>query len=173
MDFLTSQDQPPEQDTRVVYIFDNEYFSTNGFGRGNPVRGLGSGDSMLFLNVLPEEIADGSFERLNDEIDWKSMNHKGSEVPRLISIQGDLNRDGSQPLYRHPADEQPTLVSWTPFAQQCRDIVSELLDQPLNHALIQKYRSGRDNIGEHADKTLDIAKGRYYLVSPIHRLNPT
>lgn len=87
------------------------------------------------------------------------MNHKGSQVPRLISIQGDLGPDGEQPLYRHPADEQPELVSWTPMALASRDIVAERVGQPFNHALIQKYRSGRDNIGEHADKTLDILLG--------------
>ncbi len=94
------------------------------------------------------------------------MNHKGSQVPRLISIQGDIGEDGEQPLYRHPADEQPELVSWTHMAHLCRDLVSDCLgQQPLNHALIQKYRSGRDNIGEHSDKTLDILIGVYVCVS--------
>ena len=92
------------------------------------------------------------------------MNHKGSQVPRLVSIQGDIGPYGEQPLYRHPADEQPELVSWTPMALVCRDIVSQCMGQSLNHALIQKYRGGRDNIGEHSDKTLDILRGRWVYV---------
>jgi alkylated DNA repair dioxygenase AlkB len=92
------------------------------------------------------------------------MNHKGSQVPRLISIQGDVGPDGEQPLYRHPADEQPELVPFTPLAGVCRDIVSDTLGQSLNHALIQKYRSGKDNIGEHSDKTLDIAIGEFFCM---------
>jgi hypothetical protein len=146
-------------DTRVNFVFDLDYYHLNGFQRDKAVRGLGSGDSFLLLDVLPPELLERSYERIDEEIDWNIMNHKGNQVPRLISIQGDLSDDGTQPLYRHPADEQPTMVPWTPFARICRDIVAERIGQALNHALIQKYRSGRDNIGEHADKTLDIEMG--------------
>jgi alkylated DNA repair dioxygenase AlkB len=145
-------------DSRVNFVFDLDYYKANGF-EDKPVMGLGSGDSYLILNVLPPELLEGSFERLDEEIEWNVMNHKGNQVPRLISIQGDIEEDGKQPLYRHPADEQPTMVPWTPFARVCRDVVANRINQALNHALIQKYRSGRDNIGEHADKTLDIELG--------------
>jgi hypothetical protein len=145
-------------DSRVNFVFDLEYYRANDFAE-KPILGLGSGDSYLILNVLPPELLDGSFEQLDEEIDWNVMNHKGNQVPRLISIQGDVEEDGKQPLYRHPADEQPTMVPWTPFARVCRDVVATRINQALNHALIQKYRSGRDNIGEHADKTLDIELG--------------
>ena len=37
--------------------------------------------------------------------------------------------------------------------------VERVLAQPYNHVLIQLYRSGEDNISEHSDKTLDIARG--------------
>jgi hypothetical protein len=39
-----------------------------------------------------------------------------------------------------------------------RDLCSAKLNQPLNHVLIQWYRSGADFISEHADKTIDVAK---------------
>ena len=48
-----------------------------------------------------------------------------------------------------------------PSPCRARAVIEALLRQPFNHALIQKYRNGRDNIGEHADKTLDILKGKY------------
>lgn len=37
--------------------------------------------------------------------------------------------------------------------------IEELVRQKLNHALIQYYRGGKDFIGEHLDKTLDVSIG--------------
>lgn len=150
----------PEEETRMYEYIDEAYLLEHGHCAGNPVTSLGSGDSMLFLDVLPPELIDESFDTMNAEIDWNVMNHKGSQVPRLISIQGQArNSDGAHPLYRHPADQQPELVPFTPLADRARVIIEDLLQQPFNHALIQKYRNGRDNIGEHSDKTLDILRG--------------
>jgi alkylated DNA repair dioxygenase AlkB len=87
------------------------------------------------------------------------MRQKGGRVPRDISIQGTIeiqNDDQYEPLYRHPADEQPELVSWTPTALIIKERIEELIEQKLNHALIQYYRNGKDFIGEHSDKTLDV-----------------
>jgi alkylated DNA repair dioxygenase AlkB len=39
-----------------------------------------------------------------------------------------------------------------------KNIIEEQLNQTFNHCLLQWYRSGRDFIGEHSDKTLDISK---------------
>lgn len=76
----------------------------------------------------------------------------------MICVQGSIDTaKGIEPLYRHPADEQPQLVQWTPFANRMRELISERLNAQLNHALIQWYRSGKDFISEHADKTLDVA----------------
>lgn len=154
-------------DNRVNYVFDMDYYREHGFlsseegieplNGQQPILGLGAGDSYLLLNVLPPDLAEQAFHSLDSEINWNTMNHKGSEVPRLISIQGDVDENGNQPLYRHPADEQPVMVHWTPFSHLCRDLISQRIRQTLNHALIQKYRSGKDNIGEHSDKTLDIS----------------
>ncbi|KAL7572730.1 hypothetical protein ACA910_009000 [Epithemia clementina (nom. ined.)] len=64
-----------------------------------------------------------------------------------------------QPIYRHPADEQPALQEWTPTVRMLRDLVQGLTGQQINHALIQMYRNGDDYISEHADKTLDVVRG--------------
>jgi hypothetical protein len=90
------------------------------------------------------------------------MRQKGKRVPREISIQGSItieNNDEYEPLYRHPADEQPELVSWTPTALKIKERIEEVIQQKINHALIQYYKNGQDNIGEHSDKTLDILLG--------------
>ena len=40
-----------------------------------------------------------------------------------------------------------------------RVAVEERLKHPVNHVLIQHYRSGKDYISEHSDKTIDVAAG--------------
>lgn len=142
-----------------IQAFDLEFYQKNEISRSNPLVGLGAGDSRLYLDVLSEELKEEIFNHLDCEVGWNIMTHKGGAVPRLISIQGDIEHDVCFPLYRHPADEQPSTIPFTPFARKCRDEVSEILGQRFNHALIQKYRSGKDNISEHADKSLDIARG--------------
>jgi alkylated DNA repair dioxygenase AlkB len=139
--------------------FDLKYFACNGICKSNPLLNLGSGDSSLYLDALSPELTQDLFGKLDQEIQWNVMTHKGGPVPRLVSIQAARERDDSLPLYRHPADEQPATVEFSYTVLRCRDEISALLGQPLNHVLIQKYRSGKDNISEHADKTLDIARG--------------
>jgi hypothetical protein len=67
----------PGEDTRVYEHINEEYFAEHGHCADNPVTGLGSGDSMLFLDVLPPELVDDSFDTMNTEIEWNIMNHKG------------------------------------------------------------------------------------------------
>ena len=40
-----------------------------------------------------------------------------------------------------------------------RTAVEEHLNHPVNHVLIQHYRSGKDYISEHSDKTIDVVAG--------------
>src|SRR5690606_15955198 len=87
------------------------------------------------------------------------MMHKGGAVPRLVALQGEITDDGIKPMYRHPADEQPELLPWSSNVYQCKEIVNSVTNQQMNHALIQKYRNGNDNIAEHADKTIDMLRG--------------
>ncbi|CAF3650801.1 unnamed protein product [Rotaria socialis] len=119
----------------------------------------GSNDSFLLVNIFPIGIADNFFSKLRDEVNWNEMKQKGGRVPRDISIQGALHiedKDEYEPLYRHPADEQPELVPWTPTALIIKQRIEEIMEQNLNHALVQYYRNGKDFIGEHSDKTLDV-----------------
>jgi len=122
---------------------------------------LCEGDTVIFHNVLPRHIEDGIFERLRDEVQWLRMSHQGGEVPRLVCVQGEVNDQGHMPVYRHPADESPPLVPFTSTTDQIRKELEKILGHPLNHVLIQFYRSGNDYISEHSDKTLDIVKGSY------------
>ena len=125
----------------------------------DPVRLSGiAGDSSLDCAALSACIDESTFKTLYDEVAWNNMIHRGSPVPRLIALQGTKEPDGVEPLYRHPADAQPPLTYWTPTIDSIRQAVEQRIGHPLNHCLIQLYRNGRDFIGEHADKTLDLMR---------------
>jgi alkylated DNA repair dioxygenase AlkB len=120
---------------------------------------LGAGDTRLLLDVLPDELAARALAELQSTVQWSTMQNRGGPVPRLVSMQGAFTADGCEPVYRHPADEQPRMVPFTPICDELRRAVEARLGQTtpsFNHALVQWYRSGRDSISEHADKTLDV-----------------
>uniref|UniRef100_A0A0W0EVE0 Fe2OG dioxygenase domain-containing protein n=1 Tax=Moniliophthora roreri TaxID=221103 RepID=A0A0W0EVE0_MONRR len=120
---------------------------------------LGAGDSYLVENILGDELSSTSFSKVKEEVKWDVMHHRGGNVPRLVAVQGDITKDGSYPIYRHPADESPPLLPFTQTIKLIRDRVQELVEHPLNHVLIQHYRSGKDYISEHSDKTIDTVRG--------------
>ncbi|GAB1319737.1 DNA oxidative demethylase ALKBH2 like protein [Madurella fahalii] len=122
---------------------------------------LCEGDTTVITNVLPPALAADAFERLLEEVSWAGMSHLGGEVPRRIAVQGAVGDDGSMPVYRHPADESPPLLPFSPTVLRIKEEIEKHLGHPLNHVLIQHYRSGNDYISEHSDKTLDIVKGSF------------
>jgi nicotinamidase-related amidase len=124
---------------------------------------LCEGDTRVHYNVLPQPLADNIFETIRDEVQWLHMSHQGGEVPRLVAVQGDIDEEGNFPIYRHPADELPPLLSWTSTVKKIKDAAEKRVSHPLNHALIQFYRDGSDYISEHSDKTLDIAKDSFVV----------
>ena len=137
-----------------------------------PVLGPGDhiaeGDSRIIHDLIPPEsrhpsnsskpLADTIFQQLYSEVRWQTMLHQQGEVPRLVCCQGEFGDDGSKPVYRHPADQTLPLLHFSPKVQYIRRAAEKLVGHPLNHVLIQLYRSGNDFISEHSDKTLDIAK---------------
>ncbi|KAH7030696.1 uncharacterized protein B0I36DRAFT_267168 [Microdochium trichocladiopsis] len=122
---------------------------------------LGEGDSQVIFSILPGPLAENIFQKIKDEVQWQRMSHQGGEVPRLVAVQGHVEADGSMPVYRHPSDESPPLLPFSPTVTAIKEVVEKELDHPLNHALIQFYRHGNDYISEHSDKTLDIAKDSF------------
>jgi nicotinamidase-related amidase/alkylated DNA repair dioxygenase AlkB/glutathione S-transferase len=103
-------------------------------------------------------LKDVIFRQLYNEVRWQKMLHQQGEVPRLVCCQGAFEEDGSMPVYRHPADQTLPLLHFSPKVQLIRKQAEKLVGHPLNHVLIQLYRSGNDFISEHSDKTLDIVK---------------
>jgi alkylated DNA repair dioxygenase AlkB len=111
--------------------------------------------SYIIYNI--PELQNIDINKIKEEINFKEMYSQGAPVPRLIAIQGKIE-NGLKPLYRHPANTQPELTEMSFTTKKICDILSQKLNQNFNHVLIQLYRNGNDNIGEHADKTLDIQK---------------
>lgn len=120
-----------------------------------------AGDTTIITNILPPDLAEVAFERLLHEVSWATMSHLGGEVPRRIAVQGAVDEDGNMPVYRHPADESPPLLPFTPTVLAIKAATEKHLGHPLNHVLIQHYRSGADYISEHSDKTLDVSPSSF------------
>ncbi|KAI0367075.1 hypothetical protein BV20DRAFT_1001069 [Pilatotrama ljubarskyi] len=125
-------------------------------GPGDPI---GEGDSSILYDFLPPNLAEIAFDSLLKEVKWVKMMHRGGEVPRTIAVQGVVLEDGSYPVYRHPADESPPLLPFSPTVERIRQHVEAALHEPVNHVLIQHYRTGADYISEHSDKTIDVVRG--------------
>ncbi|KZT01997.1 uncharacterized protein LAESUDRAFT_745230 [Laetiporus sulphureus 93-53] len=125
----------------------------------NPGEKIGEGDTYLVEELLPPDLADVAFKRVRDEVQWHKMIHRGGEVPRLVAHEGLVSEDGSYPIYRHPADDPPPLLPFSPTVAHIREYVEKSVKHPVNHVLIQHYRSGADYISEHSDKTIDIVRG--------------
>ena len=114
-------------------------------------------DSEIIYDIFTDEKENITIDKLLNEIEFHQMKSQQSLVPRLVAIQGEIT-NGLKPLYRHPADEQPVLKPFTLTTKLILDKLNKMLNLKMNHVLIQLYRDGEDNIGEHSDKTLDILK---------------
>ncbi|KAL8787087.1 MAG: hypothetical protein Q9213_002429 [Squamulea squamosa] len=113
---------------------------------------IGAGDSKIIHDVLGSELAKDAFTHLKEEVKWQTMSHRSGQVPRLVAVQGEIGKQDAIPIYRHPADESPPLLPFTPCVEKIRKELERSLKQPFNHVLIQLYRDGNDNISEHSDK---------------------
>lgn len=118
-----------------------------------------SAGSRIRYELLPPDLSETVFDKLNEEVDWQKMYHLVGEVPRLVCCQGTMGDDGSMPIYRHPSDHIIPLQRWTGTVNMVRKAAEKIVGHQLNHVLIQLYRSGTDYISEHSDKTLDIVPG--------------
>ena len=124
----------------------------------SPDDSIGSGDSKVTSDFMGADMAEKAFGQIKGEVDWQIMGHRGGQVPRLVAVQGESGMEGEMPIYRHPADESPLILPFSPTVSEIKREAEKLVKQPFNHALIQLYRNGEDNISEHADKTLDILR---------------
>ena len=162
---LISEDGQPDAEANLATAVQmqrkapkkNKKFNPNVLG---PDEKIGQGDSHVYFELLDGNEAETAFYSCKKSIKWQKMFHKSGQVPRLVAVQGDISDDNSEvPIYRHPADESPELLSFDPTVDILRKAAEKAVGHPLNHALIQMYRNSEDNISEHSDKTLDIVRG--------------
>ncbi|KPI35687.1 Alpha-ketoglutarate-dependent dioxygenase-like protein [Cyphellophora attinorum] len=125
-----------------------------------PAERAGEGDCYIIGNIVGYAEADSAFHKLKRTVRWQKMFHRTGEVPRLVAVQGAVDETtGTEPVYRHPADESPEMASFDDTVNTLRRVAEKHVGHSLNHVLIQYYRNGEDNISEHSDKTLDITRG--------------
>ena len=141
----------PTASQRTSFMRNRDSLSTNLRTLG-PQDAIGSGDSRIIHNVLDSRLASEAFQQLKAEVKWQTMSHRSGPVPRLVAVQGKVRKDGGIPIYRHPADESPPLLPFSPCIEEIKVQLERSLKQPFNHVLIQLYRDGNDNISEHSDK---------------------
>ncbi|KAF8055366.1 hypothetical protein FPV67DRAFT_1743934 [Lyophyllum atratum] len=76
--------------------------------------------------------------------------HADGEAPTLVALEADVAEDGRRYVL-------PSLYI-SPTAWTAKHILSGPR-APVNHVLIQHYRSGKDCISEHSDKTINVIRG--------------
>ncbi len=96
---------------------------------------------------LPREEADLALAALRDELGWEQREIVifGRRIlqPRLIAWAGELGyRYSGQTLEPRP---------FTPMASRLLERVRTAAGAPFNHVLLNRYRSGEDSMGLHAD----------------------
>lgn len=123
-----------------------------------PTDNIGEGDSRIVYDVF-RDCDENAFAELKNDVLWQKMLHVSGEVPRLVCVQGEIAEDGSIPVYRHPSDQSPPLLHFSPKVKEIKDMVETIVGHSMNHVLIQLYRDGKDRIESHSDKTLDIVRG--------------
>ncbi|MFM7268934.1 MAG: alpha-ketoglutarate-dependent dioxygenase AlkB family protein [Cyanobium sp.] len=98
---------------------------------------------------LPAEARIGLRDHLSAEISWSQplvrVHGRLHRVPRLVAWYGDPGCCYRYSGLRH--DPQP----WTPLLERLRDGLEEALGLRFNSLLLNRYRSGFDRMGWHAD----------------------
>lgn len=119
---------------------------------------IGSGDTVLYYDVLSKELEADALDNLLQECDWYEMLSSGKPVSRRVCTQSNIV-DGWKPLYRYPTDKLLPEVDMTPTVKKIQQELNTLYELNLNHVKIQYYPNGNAFIGAHSDKTLDMKIG--------------
>jgi alkylated DNA repair dioxygenase AlkB len=94
---------------------------------------------------LPPELADRYFGELRDQCDWEQKPALfGHMQPRLTASYGDAGV-----TYRYSGTVNVALP-WTPALLEIKEKI-ESVQGEYNYCLLNRYRSGSDSMGWHAD----------------------
>jgi alkylated DNA repair dioxygenase AlkB len=107
---------------------------------------LSDGGTLLYdAGFFAPDVADALFDTLCRETAWKQEVGRGRPFPRLTAWYAD---DGL--IYRYSG---VTHVGngWTPTLSTIKQHIEAAAAASFNSVLLNRYRSGRDSIGMHAD----------------------
>ena len=111
-------------------------------------------DVEWYPDWLAPEAADQYLARLLDEVEWRqdAMNTPGGRIalPRLTAWQGDPDAVYVYSGIRNLP--QP----WTPTVAEMRAAVEAVSNARFNSVLLNRYRSGADSMGWHADREAEL-----------------
>ena len=107
---------------------------------------LSDGGLLLYAEAFLEKgLADRFFERLREECAWEQRpGIFGHMQPRLIASYGDAGIS-----YRYSGMDYPALA-WTDTLREIKTQI-EAVQGRYNYCLLNRYRSGSDSMGWHAD----------------------
>lgn len=117
-------------------------------------------------NFLSPQEADKALLKLQDELQFIpresltfSIFGKTFPLPRDKAFYGEVQSDGSYPLYRYGGNRYPIVQPWTPTLREIRDTIHERTGNYCNHVVVNRYLTGNDHIGLHHDKEKDFVSG--------------
>lgn len=103
---------------------------------------------------LDAQAANAAFERLRNEVQWKqdTIGTPGGRklLPRLTAWQGDA---GAVYVYSGIRNEPRP---WTPTVFELRVALEAVTGVAFNSVLLNRYRSGNDSMGWHADNEREL-----------------
>ena len=113
---------------------------------------LTDGGLLLFDSAfLPPDLADRYFAELRDHCVWEQKPGVfGHMQPRLTASYGDQGV-----TYRYSGTENVALP-WTPTLLEIK-LRIEAVEGRYNYCLLNRYRSGQDSMGMHADDEPEMA----------------
>lgn len=118
-------------------------------------------DSTLIQNFITEKL----YNAINEEVMFVPRNQllfsiygRVSQLPRDKAFHGEVEADGTTPLYRYGGDNYPVVNEWTASLRRIRDELEEKTGYSNNHVVVNRYLTGRDHISFHHDKIRDFVE---------------
>lgn len=119
-------------------------------------RGFGAPQVRYWPGFLPRQRADELLARTLAEVDWQrerlTLFGRERTAPRLVAWYGERGVS-----YRYSGAERAA-ARWPPFIAGLAAEVGDALAWRFNYALVNRYRSGSDTLGWHADNEADLGE---------------
>ena len=120
---------------------------------------VGSGDSYIIKDVLPENISRLVYQKVTDEVEFKDLLVNKNSIVRKGAFYAQIGPNGEIPILRCPSIEDAEVKQFTPILQHIRDSLYDLTGVNINHVKVQTYADNTQGVMPHTDKTLDLEPG--------------